>query len=688
MKASSVAPMVGTLSAESAPLPRSLADQLRGWPDERVAHLLSLRPDLATPTPGDSSQLASRAATRPSVLRALDSLSRRDLWLLHALIRGGETPRDQVAGVAADLAGPAEPADLEGLAGSLNRLEDLALVWEGAGGLRPLTMVADLLGPDTANAVWEPRPALLTSQPGEAAVQQAGAAAAFDAVRRTELILETWSNQPPGVLRSGGLGVRDLRAAATALHVDEADAGFLIEVAGLGGLLGEATPRDTAVWLPTDAFDLWLRRSPAHRWATLALAWWRSPRIPAAVGGRDTSGKTLNALAPGLVDVHATQARGLALRALAALPEGEGLATGTGLASLVAQLQWDRPRQPRSWGTLIAWAIEDATRLGLVARGALTPAGRAIADGATTEQLAATIEPDLPAPLDHILIQGDLTAVAPGPVESEIARDLQLLADVESHGHATTYRFSSGSVRRALDAGWSAAEVRDFLNRVSRTPLPQALDYLVDDTARTYGSLRMGYAEAFLRSDDEAALQALAHDRRTASLGLRVIAPTVAISTTPIDVLLTRLRDLGFAPVVEAEDGTVHVPRAESRRARTPWSRPASGVDGGPAASARGTAHVAAAVTAVRAGDRIAATRPTTTRTTTPGEALTALGEAIEARQEVLIRFVDNHGAASERLVLPRRLDGGRLTAYDARTDVDATFPVHRITSVSPATNL
>ncbi|UUZ57808.1 helicase-associated domain-containing protein [Nocardioides sp. B-3] len=77
--------------------------------------------------------------------------------------------------------------------------------------------------------------------------------------------------------------------------------------------------------------------------------------------------------------------------------------------------------------------------------------------------------------------RADLTAVAPGPLETELARTLHLLADVESRGGATVYRFTNGSVRRAFDAGWSALEVHDFVGSVSRTPVPQPLTYLVDD---------------------------------------------------------------------------------------------------------------------------------------------------------------------------------------------------------------
>ena len=115
-----------------------------------------------------------------------------------------------------------------------------------------------------------------------------------------------------------------------------------------------------------------------------------------------------------------------------------------------------------------------------------------------------------------MLIQADLTAVAPGPLTRERARDLHLLADVESRGQATVYRFTASSVRRAFDAGWAAHEVHAFLDTVSRTPVPQPLTYLVDDAARTFGTVRVGHAEAFLRADDETALAEVLHHPRAA----------------------------------------------------------------------------------------------------------------------------------------------------------------------------
>jgi len=276
-----------------------------------------------------------------------------------------------------------------------------------------------------------------------------------------------------------------------------------------------------------------------------------------------------------------------------------------------------------------------------------------------------------------VLVQADLTAVAPGPLESTLARRLQVLAEVESRGGATVYRFTSGSVRRALDLGWTAVEVHDFLGEVSRTPVPQPLTYLVDDTARTFGAVRVGHAEAFLRADDESALAEILHHPQARSLGLRRIAPTVLISDTPLDVLLPRLRDLGAAPVVEAPDGTVRVARPDQLRARVPRDRRPTA-----AGSARVAAGAAAVVTAVRAGDRVTSTRPADSPSLTPSGSLAALREAIEQRSSVVIGYVDNHGSRSDRVVDPLGLEGGRLTAHDHRADDTRVFAVHRITSV------
>ncbi len=740
---------------------RSLADQLRSWTDEQLSRLLTSRPDLTTPAPHDFSQLASRAAIRSSLARALDSLTRGELSVVDALVVAGQTTDAEIVAIVR--------AEETYVVAALSRLRALALAWDSPEGLRALTGVADCLvgGPDAGVSGLRPRtpdaPPLgvvearigelseaarvmldhvftqggeatagaarrnvrpedaagpaeellsrgllvpgrddrlvvpgevglvlrggcTTTEPVDAAPEVAtadrptrltdgaAAGAAGEFCRRTELLLEWWSTRPASALRTGGLGVRELRAAAEHLHLSEPDTALVIETASAAGLLATRADSDgNPVWVPTDAFDRWLNADLAARWVTLATAWLASPRLPGLVGGRAADDKPWNALTPELSSVLMPETRAMTLAALAEVPPGQALATGTGLPSLVARLAWLRPRRPRTRADHVAWTVAEAAALGVTGLDALSPYGRALVGGDDPEPVLA---PLLPHPVDHVLIQADLTAVAPGPLESGIARSLQLLADVESRGAATVYRFNAQSVRRALDVGWTAAEVHAFLASVSRTPVPQPLTYLVDDAVRTFGQVRVGFAESFVRSDDEAALAALVHHAGAAALGLRRIAPTVLISTTPVDLLLGRLRNLGVAPVVEGPDGTVRVGRPDEMRARTPRFRGAAQQD------ARHAAQVAAAVRSLRAGDAAARVRPAAA--VSPAGALSALRDAIERHAAVVIAFTDNQGVVGERVVHPISVEGGQLTARDHTADDVRTFAVHRISRVTP----
>lgn len=726
-----------------------------------MSQLLTLRPDLTTPAPHDFSQLASRAAIRSSLARALDSLTRGELSVLDALVVAGQTTDAEIAGIV--------HAEEAYVVGSLARLRALALTWDSPEGLRAVTGVADCLvgGPETGVSGLRPRtpdapaPDVVAARldevseaaramldhvfahggeatagsarrnvrpddaagpaeellargllapgrddllvvPGEVGLvlrggrtttepvdrvpevataerpvrltEGAAAGAAGEFCRRTELLLESWSTRPASALRTGGLGVRELKAAALHLHLSEPDTALVIETAAGAGLVATRADADgNPVWVPTDAYDTWLDADIAGRWTVLARAWLASARLPGLVGGRAGDDKPWNALTPELSSVLVQETRVMTLAALAEIPVGRALASGTGLPSLVARLAWERPRRPRSRADQVAWTVAEAAALGATGLDALAPYARALVAGDDPAPLLAGLLPD---PVDHVLIQADLTAVAPGPVESGIARSLQLLADVESRGAATVYRFTAPSVRRALDAGWTAAEVHAFLGSVSRTPVPQPLTFLVDDAVRTFGQVRVGYAEAFVRSDDEATLAALAHHPKAAALGLRLLAPTVLVSTTPVDLLLARLRDLGVSPVVEGPDGTLRVGRPDEVRARTPRLRGASH------SGARHAAQVAAAVRSLRAGDAAARVRPAAA--VSPAGALSALRDAIERHASVVIAFTDNQGVVGERVVEPISVEGGRLTAHDRTADDVRTFAVHRISRVTP----
>ncbi|MCX4763044.1 helicase-associated domain-containing protein [Streptomyces sp. NBC_01275] len=861
------------MSTEDLPAPRSLAEALRGRDDASLAALLRSRPDLITPVPTDLTQLATRAGTRASVVRALERLDRFALQTAEALAVAGEPATyDELLGLTAG--DGRDPDVAAALPGAVAGLREQALVWGSDDRLRLVRTARELLAPspqhpsptglgpsvqeatagmspgriqeivaaaglasthDSVSAVgalsglftdrarmaalldgapaeslevlrrlvWGPpygqvthdpaarlrwlldRGLLLPTAPGTVVlprevalhlragrahrtpepappavepaavhapqvVDATAAGQAYTALATVEELLKDWDEGGPAVLRAGGLSVRDLKRTAVALDVSEPVAAFWVELAYGAGLLasdGEADERYAA----TPAYDEWLERPAAARWAQLAETWLAATRTSGLVGGRDLKERTLSALGPGLDRSAAPEVRHRVLALLATLPEG----AAPDAESVLARLRWERPpRSPQGEDDLrtrlARWTLTEAEMLGMTGRGALSAQGRALlgarADGrqgkpapaghqertttraaspgdklpvrhvptataagpahpsptalasalSPTEKAVASaaaarlLAPLLPEPLDHVLLQADLTAVAPGPLRRPLADMLGVLADVESKGGATVYRFTPASVRRALDAGRAAADLHAFLAEHSRTPVPQPLAYLIDDVARRHGHLRVGAASAYVRCDDDSVLNEILADKRAAGLRLRRLAPTVLATQADPTTLLDGLRAMGFAPAAESAEGDVLITRALAHRT-PPRTAPAPVPDGPPAPD--GTL-LTAAIRAIRAGDLAATTplKPADDATalapgelprTSSAETLATVQAAVLTGEALWIGYVNAEGAASQRVIAPVRVEGGFVTAYDHTADEVRTYPLHRITGVA-----
>ncbi|MET7914800.1 helicase C-terminal domain-containing protein [Streptomyces avermitilis] len=571
-------------------------------------------------------------------------------------------------------------------------------------------------------------------------VDATAAGQAYTALATVEELLKDWHEGGPAVLRAGGLSVRDLKRTAVALDVPEPTAAFWVELAYAAGLLasdGEAEERYAA----TPGYDEWLELPAAERWSRLATAWLAATRTAGLVGGRDAKDRTLSALGPGLDRSAASEVRRRVLALLADLPEGASAAH----ASVLARLRWERPLRgahpspsPSSSPSasddlrtrLAEWTLSEAELLGFTGRGALSSHGRAVLGAppapakpptpsgpgdklpvhhkhhdmpagpqasplSPAEQAAAAAEatrllaPLLPAPLDHVLLQADLTAVAPGPLERPLADTLGVLADVESKGGATVYRFTPASVRRALDAGRAASDLHAFLAAHSRTPVPQPLAYLIDDVARKHGHLRIGAASAYVRCDDDALLNEILADKRSAGLRLRRLAPTVLAAQADPATLLEGLRAMGFAPAAESAEGDVLITRAHAHRT-PPRTAPEPVPDGPPVPD---TTLLTAAVRAIRAGD-LASTAPRKPTAdpagadgglprTSSAETLATMQAAVLTGEAVWIGYVNAEGTATQRVIAPIRVEGGFVTAYDHTADEVRTYPLHRVTGVA-----
>ena len=674
-----------------------LAVHLTALSDAELASLLAARPDLISPPSPSLTSLAARAGARPSVERALADLDAPALDAARAVLATGS---QDPAALAAALGGDEGGVDEEAVAAGLEQLTRLCLL-TAAG---PVTGLVEALRPAPAAASATgaagaalpapsraPDPAELDVQDAAAVADQC-ARAAEELVRLTSALLAEWGREGAPILRSGGVGARALARTAQALDLAPAATATLIELTASAGLLG--LDAEGEAWVPARPAVDWARAELPERWARLAAAWAGSARTPWLVGTRSDDGSLRPVLGDDVEAPWARRLRRRILMLLETLPEGAS-ATPTWVR---AALTHARPRRPVPAGAVTA-VLAEAELLGATGGGSLTRPGRVLAlsltrasdeppartqaDAALLEALEAALARDLPTPVETLLVQSDLTAVVPGRPAPVLAELLERAGAVESRGGALTVRFTAESVRGALDAGLSADELVEALERFTPGPLPSALTVLIDDVARRHGAVRVRGVSSLLRAPDPAVAAGLIADARLRDLELAEAAPGVLASTAPPGRVLRELREAGLAPVLEDAGGRLLLaPGAAggARRGAPPEShRPGTG---GPVRRRRPTAgDLAAHVGRMRAGERERAGAPAATD---PVHVLALLRQARAARTRLRLRLAAGDGDVQERTVRVLAVESGRARLADLERETELTAALHRIVSVEP----
>jgi len=727
---------------------RSFSDYLRSVDDAALLELFTARPDLVTPVPPDIASLAVRACSAPSLARAIDSLNQWQFQVLeaaaslnepfleksvialtekeakgaleHLVTVGLVYPSDDgmrlptqlrdVIGTEPAGLGPASMAKLK-----LSELDDAPadakkvlerLVWgppRGSVGdiknpgpgvnwllekkfLVPLDQRTVILPREVAIALrggkihkerFIKQPSLSGAKRIEQQINLAAIANVSTALRWVEELLNFWADEPADALRAGGLGVRDLKIISTHLGVDESCTAFVAELAYLASLI--SIDADDRI-LPSNKFDIWLMQTPADRWQMLASQWLITSRVSGLVGRVEA--KNVAALGPELDRVNAARVRALTLELLR---EHQGVAP-----------EWNRFKEVLSWRApvrrnsslqdeLAEWTLREAEWLGITGQGALSKYGAQFLAG---DDLSA-INEDLPKTVDHILIQSDNTAIAPGPLEHEISQALAMMAEIESRGGATVYRFTESTIRRALDHGKTGDEIKTFLVKTSKTPMPQPLEYLIADVAKKHGKLRVGNTSAFIRCEDTALISQIMNDKKLEILSLRRIAPEVVICDMDATDAMRVLRECGYLPAGESANGMILTGPRSNRALTKP--RPPRVIG---EVEVPDTETLKTAIRALRTGEK-STYRQTRLRQvasealgqlprTTANETMETLNQFIIDEKTLSIGYADNNGGVTHRIIDPIRISAGALIARDHATGEVQSFRIPRITGVAP----
>ena len=535
---------------------------------------------------------------------------------------------------------------------------------------------------------------------------------AEETVRLVAALLEEWGREGGTIRRTGGVSVRALTRTADALDLELHEAARIIEIAAGAGLLG--LDDDGATWVPSTLAAGWLADSLPQRWAPLALAWAGSARTSWLTGTRDDDGTLRAALGPDLEAGWAVRLRARVLALLGDLSQG----TSATPAFVRAALTWESPRRTIPGGAISA-VLAEAETLGITGGGALTEAGRILArraavslderdvvrsdsggdaggaevtdgdahaeplsDDETLAALEAALAADLPAAVDMILVQSDLTAIVPGRPAPELAALLERTSVVESRGGALTVRFTPESVRGALDVGYRAEEITQAIGRYSPAPLPDSLSVLIQDAARHHGAVRVRAVSALLRVGDEATAAGLLAEPRLKDLGLDEVAPGILVATASAGQVLRELRATGLAPVTEDASGHLVVGPATAQQAHRAPEPTHPGSEHSVRRRRPGSRELATLVGRLRVGQEALQAAGEAAVATDPVHALAVLRQAQSSRSRLRLTLAGPDGAVQERQVRVMAVEPGRVRLRDVVRETELTVAVHRIVSV------
>lgn len=614
----------------------ALAARLRTLDDADLARLIR---DRALPAAGlrDVFDLAEALLDPASIDRALSAL-----------------PRPTLAALAA----PAAPHDDDALQPALD-----ALLADRAGPelLVPSAVAAVLADwparglPDAAAlAQGAPAPALAVMDAAalaalaaeRQAIDRAAAERAFGVATAAAEALRALAAEPGRLLSRGGLALPELKrlAVVTGSPLDEVPALVaLLEQAAL------VTARDGALRASARGSAV-VAQGPAGRWQALALGWRQALPAP-----------------------------------LAALLAAR--VAGSAALGLPALLDWLYPAADAALRERLRLLGALAERLGLLVDDRASILGRTLL-GTTEPEAGATaaaaaLAPLLPPEVERVYVQHDLTVVSPGPLAAAVDARMRQLADVESTGLAGRYRITADSVARAIAAGESAESLLAFIDGCSLTGVPQPLAYLIEQTAKRYGAVRVDALDAAgqtalgartaVRSADPVLLESIAVDRATAPLGLRRVDESTLVSRLAPEVVLANLIEARY-PAAGARREPSAEPGAE------PAAGPAVGLAAGadpetPPGPEPDSEAVRAAVARIRHSMTIDGDDAGVTR-----QWQLALRAKIGLRATV--RLPDG----SERVfdLEPTGVGAGRVRGRDREADVERTLPVASITALEP----
>lgn len=438
---------------------------------------------------------------------------------------------------------------------------------------------------------------------------------AFEAMQAVTELIFSLDQHFVREVSKGSMGLPDVKRLSSHLGKSKEYVKAILELAKVSGVVAISEKR----FHPTDLADTWISSDPKTRWQLMANTW--------------------------LAIVGTSGAKELALQ--------HSQDPSKSITELVGS---SFPLVNASAGSRIGRVSELADAIGLSVNGFAASWLASVLAGKVAVA-TKSLEARLPAQQERIIVQADLSIIAPGPLASSIEVELRKFTDTENIGLATGYRISPLSISCGLEEGLSEKQIRALLEKLSGTQLPQPVDYLISETATRFGRLKIkaGVTGSVLSSTDELLATQILMDSKLKAYGLRKSGDNLVSSLEP-ESLYHALRENGYLAIRVDLSGKVIAPSAIHKN----------------------SSHAAMfqdQLTRLRKQDIEIADQA-------PESDVDRKIQLALASKSILLVEINANGKVMNFILEPIGLANGRLRARDRKADIERTLPVSAITSI------
>ena len=438
---------------------------------------------------------------------------------------------------------------------------------------------------------------------------------AFEAMQSVTELVFSLDQHFVREVSKGSMGLPDVKRLSSHLGKSKEYVKAIVELAKVSGVIAISEKR----FHPTDLADSWIASDPKSRWQVLANAW--------------------------LAILGASGSKELALQ-LAQNPSKS-------LAELVGS---SFPLVNASAQSRISRVAELADAIGLSGNG-FAASWLGVVLAGKVAAAAKSVDQRLPAQQERIIVQADLSIIAPGPLSSTLEIELRKFTDTENIGLATGYRISPLSISCGLEEGMTEKQIRTLLEKLSGTAIPQPVDYLISETAARFGRLKITAHESGskLISTDELLATQILMDSKLKSFGLRKSEGEIVSMLEP-ESLYHALRENSYLAIRVDGSGKVIAPSALHKNNSH-------------------TAMFEDQLARLRKQDLEIADQA-------PESDVDRKIQLALASKSILLVEINANGKVMNFVLEPIGLANGRLRARDRKADIERTLPVSAITSI------